>query len=242
MRAGGWQRVGHGLYVPRGGQPDLAGDLAGWQMALPPTAAFTSLTAAALRGWWVPEEIAHPVFVSVPETDPHPSRRGMFVIRHPQPFGWDVVDGLRVVSPAETLLAAARDLSPLDLVVLGDSALQRGDCTLEEISGVAQRYRWGAPRLRAVVPLLDGRSESAWESVLRVLHVVAGVEVEPQREIADGFGRFVARADLWVVGTRRVHEYDGAGHRERDTHRRDLLREGGWSNVAGSAWVSASRN
>ena len=236
MRAGSWQRVGHGLYVPRSGSPDLAGTLAGWQLAMSATSAFTSLTAAAIRGWWVPDEIAHPVFVSVPETDPHPSRRGMFVIRHPQPFAWERVHGLRVVSPAETLLAAARDLSLIDLVILGDSALQSGDCTVDEIINVAQRFRWGAPRLRAVIPLLDGRSESAWESVLRVLHVVAGVEVEPQREITDGFGRFVARADLWVVGTRRLHEYDGAGHREQETHRRDLRREGrlvesGWQRV-----------
>ena len=35
----------------------------------------------------------------------------------------------------------------------------------------------------------------------------------------------MARADLWVVGTRRIHEYDGEKHRERDVHRADLSRE-----------------
>jgi very-short-patch-repair endonuclease len=73
--------------------------------------------------------------------------------------------------------------------------------------------------------LLDQRSESAWESVLRVLHVVADVDVEPQREIFAADGTFVARADLWLVGTRRIHEYDGAGHRDAETHRADLARE-----------------
>jgi hypothetical protein len=46
--------------------------------------------------------------------------------------------------------------------------------------------------------LLDGRSESPWESVLRLLHVAADVEVEPQKKIYDEWGNFVARADLWV--------------------------------------------
>ena len=58
-----------------------------------------------------------------------------------------------------------------------------------------------------------------------MLHHAADVEVEPQRRITDDAGRFVARADLWVVGTQRLHEYDGEVHRDRDTHRSDLQRE-----------------
>jgi hypothetical protein len=53
----------------------------------------------------------------------------------------------------------------------------------------------------------------------------AGIDVEPQKEIFDQWGRFVARADLWLVGTRRIHEYDGDKHRERQTHRSDLARD-----------------
>jgi very-short-patch-repair endonuclease len=58
-----------------------------------------------------------------------------------------------------------------------------------------------------------------------MLHVAAEVEVEPQKRIYDGWGNFVARADLWLVGTRRVHEYDGEAHRDRERHRADLGRE-----------------
>jgi hypothetical protein len=68
-------------------------------------------------------------------------------------------------------------------------------------------------------------SRSPWESVLRLLHISADVEVESQKKIYDEWGHFVARADLWVVGTRRVHEYDGEAHRGRDVHRSDLARE-----------------
>ena len=76
-----------------------------------------------------------------------------------------------------------------------------------------------------MVSVISQRSESPWESVLRLLHCVADVEVEPQKKIYDDWGRFVARADLWVVGTRRLHEYDGEVHRDRETHRADLARE-----------------
>jgi len=51
------------------------------------------------------------------------------------------------------------------------------------------------------------------------LHLAAGIEVEPHKEIFDQWGRFVARGDLWLVGTRRIHEYDGDVHRDRQTHR-----------------------
>ena len=51
------------------------------------------------------------------------------------------------------------------------------------------------------------------------------IEVEPQKEIFDQWGRFVARGDLWLVGTRRIHEYDGDVHRDRQTHRSDLGRD-----------------
>jgi hypothetical protein len=43
--------------------------------------------------------------------------------------------------------------------------------------------------------------------------------------IVDEYGRFLARADIWIRGTRRIHEYDGAVHREAEVHQRDLRRE-----------------
>lgn len=49
--------------------------------------------------------------------------------------------------------------------------------------------------------------------------------MEPQKEIVDGYGRLLGRADLWIRGTRRLPEYDGATHRERERHQADLARE-----------------
>jgi hypothetical protein len=36
--------------------------------------------------------------------------------------------------------------------------------------------------------------------------VAADIPVEPQHEIFDEYGRFVARVDLLIKGTRRIHE------------------------------------
>ena len=218
-----WEQLSRGLYIPRA--RTLIDVLRGWGLVLPECAAFTSLTAAELRGWWLPRSVPHPVFAAVPIGERYPERKGLLVCRHPRPVPSVTVNGFKITTGAETLLAAARDLGILDLVILGDSALRTGDCTVEELEATAAHQRRGAPRLRAVLPLLDDRSESPWESVMRVLHQAAGIRVEPQKEIFDQWGRFVARADLWLVGTRRIHEYDGAEHRERQTHRSDLARD-----------------
>lgn len=61
--------------------------------------------------------------------------------------------------------------------------------------------------------------------MLRVMHVSLGAVVLPQHRIEDAGGRFVARADLWLEGTRTIHEYDGAGHRDAHTHAADLRRD-----------------
>jgi hypothetical protein len=118
--------------VPRDSRR-LQSDLEALRLILPSSACFTSLTAAGLRGWWSPSKVGHPVFVSVPSNDPHPQRRGMLVTRHPRAVDSELIDGIQVASAAETLLAVARDLSVLDLVILGDSALHLCACTKEEL-------------------------------------------------------------------------------------------------------------
>jgi hypothetical protein len=201
----------------------LAKTLHAWQQVLPATAAFSHLRAAELRGWWLPSPTPHPIFVAALHQLSRPRRPGLLVCRHPKPFGINQVDGLRVTTAAETILAAARDLGVLDLVILGDSALRLKHCTITELRIVAAQRRQGAPLLRQVVGLLDPRSESPWESVMRVLHVAAEIPVDPQFEIFDDRGRFIARADLRIRGTRRIHEYDGEKHREPEVQDADLV-------------------
>lgn len=224
-RLAGWRRMSYGLYIENQKAGGLADQLRAWSLVLPPLAAFTHLTAAELRGWWLPQKIAHPVFAALCEGDPFPHRAGLFVSRHPYRVPSELVSGIRLATPAETLLAAARDLGVLDLVLMGDSALRLGHCTIDELVTVAARRRRGAPMLRRIIGLLDKRSESPWESVMRVLHQAADIPVEPQYEVFDQWGRFVARGDLWIVGTNRLHEFDGGKHREPEIQSRDLNRD-----------------
>jgi len=199
--------------------------LAAWQLALPDTAVFTHLTAARVRGWWLPplpDDL--PVFVAIPVGENRPRRRGLVVLRPktaPESF---LVDGLRCASAPEIILACARDLEILDLVVVIDGALHAGDCTVAELERLAKTRRHGAPRLRLALTMCDRRSESAWETLLRILHEVCEISVEPQHEVFDDTGLFVARGDLWLVGTRTLHEYDGGEHLKRKRQRKDLKR------------------
>ena len=92
-------------------------------------------------------------------------------------WGYAPDQGAHLEPTCLALLALARDLAPLDLVPLADAALRIGDCTTAALAAVAAGRRRGAPALRAVLPILDARSESAWESVLRLLHQAAEVDV-----------------------------------------------------------------
>jgi hypothetical protein len=234
VRRSGWARVSHGLYRTGGNAAGVHADLRAWQLVLPGSGAFTHLTAAAVYGWWLPPLPADvPVFAGIAESDNRPRRDGLVVCRHTQPVPTVLRGGLRLATPGEALRAAGRDLGLLDLVVLVDSALQRRHCDVGELRRVSARRRRGAPALRKALGFVDARSESPWESVLRMLHWVCDIPVEPQYEVRDEFGALVGRGDLWIVGTQRLHEYDGDVHRTirgqaRDLSRDRALRRIGW--------------
>lgn len=221
----GWVQVSRGAHRTSNSDNALVDDLATWELVLSKQACFTHLTSAAVRGWWLPPlPTRMPVFVAQPQGINPPQRPGLNVTRHSTEPAFSIHRGLRLATAPESLLACARDLSLLDLTVLVDSALHSRACTLSELHRVAQQRRRGSPRLREALPLVDGRSESPWESMLRVLHVCCDIPVEPQYVVRDDAGAFVARGDLWIVGTRTLHEYDGAHHLNREGQRKDLKR------------------
>jgi hypothetical protein len=210
-------------------------DLKAWRLVLPPHGRFTHLTGARLHGWWLPPlPDGVPVQARIRRTDSRPRRAGLAVTRSVGLAEPQLVRDLPVDPPADVLLACAWDLALLDTVVLVDAALQRGSCTVLDLQAAAGSGRQGAPRLRAALRLADGRAESAWETLLRVLHVVCDIPVEPQHELLDASGLFVARADLWVVGTNALHEYDGEHHLTRQQQRRDLARA---RRIGNEVWV-----
>ena len=70
--------------------------------------------------------------------------------------------------------------------------------------------------------------------ILYLFHRAIDVPVEPQVSLYNEHGALLGVADLLVSGTTNVHEYDGAIHRDKVNHRKDLRRERGW---AGTAYV-----
>jgi very-short-patch-repair endonuclease len=220
-----WCRVTHGVHLQRAAVDDLSARLRAWQYALPFWSSFTGLTAAELRGWWLPPLPPElPLFVASGRAA-RISRPGLDVCRHNTLPPWELVEGVRVPASAETVLACARDLDLIDVVLIGDAALHAGDLTREQLLAVSRLRRRGAPLLRRAIPLMDGRAESIFEGLLRLLHVVCGIEIEPQHAVVDPSGRVIARGDLLLVGTRMLHEMDGGHHRSPAQQRRDLRRD-----------------
>lgn len=116
------------------------------------------------------------------EVGDRPKRPELRVLRTTAPVEPVDLGGLRVAPLPETLLACARDLGLLDLAVLLDSALRRPDCSRSDVEAFAGSGRWGAPALQRALAYADARSESPWETLLRLFHVLGKVPVEPQFE------------------------------------------------------------
>lgn len=232
LRRRAWTPVSHGLFKPTREVDGLVQDLAAWLLVLPRSATFTGLTAAKVFGWWLPP-LPHdlPVFAAIDAADNRPRRAGLRVTRLVDAPAGRLVEDLPLAPPAEVLLACAVEVGLLDLVVLIDAALHLGMVTMAELEEVMSRRRYGVPLLKRAVQLADDRSESAWETLLRILHVVCDIPVDPQYVLLDEEGGFVARGDLRIVGTTTLHEYDGGEHRKKPRQRRDLARERRIGNV-----------
>jgi hypothetical protein len=220
-----WTSPTHGVYLLAADADDLAARCRAVQLALPDDAVFSHLTAAALRGWWLPS-IRIPLIAVSNAAAPHLNRRGVYIRRCDVPASQRLRrDGLRVASAERTLVELAEDLSLLDLVVAVDAALHLEDITEASLLRALVPGRRGVCTLRQALALADNRSESPWETVLRLVHVLGGIDVTPQYVVTDSHGEPVARGDLRVGNSRRLHEYDGAVHREGGQHGADLGRD-----------------
>ncbi len=240
VRQVGFLRVSHGLFRPDQTEeeepiPELVfrRDLEAWLLVLPDGAAYTHVTGARLRGWQLPnlpEQV--PVFAAVARQDNRPRRHGLVCSRLERSIKPEAVAGLPVEPAEEILLRAARDLGVLDMVILVDSARHLGHVDEQAMDELLKSRRPGVRVLREAWTLSTARAESAGESVLRMFDQCMDVEVEPQAPLYDEAGNHVGNADLAVIGTRILHEYDGAHHREGVQQRIDLRRTRGLSQTA----------
>jgi very-short-patch-repair endonuclease len=135
-------------------------------------------------------------------------------------------------------------------VVACDHGLREKLFDLDDLAAAAAGVR-GWPRsgrVQAMMPLVDGRSESPGESRLRVHLQLAGIAVVPQVTVRDEEGEFVARVDFLVEGTQVVIEFDGKvkyadGNRAtlfEEKRREDRLRRLGYT-VIRVTWADLHR-
>jgi len=153
--------------------------------------------------------------------------------------------------PAPTaVVRMSLDHGVIQGVVSADAALHRGLATPDSLAEVVARVAtWPhASRARTMLSLVDGRSESVGESILRVEAALRGIRLVPQFEVHDRWGRLVGRADFVVEGTRVLVEFDGkvkyaAGDPEvlwAEKRREDGLREAGYL-VVRVTWADLAR-
>lgn len=228
LRTSAWDHISHDLYGPAGATASLRDLCRALRHVLPPDAAFSHLTMARLLNLWIPRVPAWlPVQATLPPAAIRPERSGLWVARSrarlPRPIE---IEGLPAVPIPVLVGQLAEDLGLIDLVVAIDCVLYRSWCTARDIREAIRPRQRGAPRLRTALEFVDHRSESPWETILRLLLMLCGFrDIKPQHDIYDRLGRFVARGDIWLRGTRRICEYDGEDHRSRTRHRDDLRRE-----------------
>lgn len=143
--------------------------------------------------------------------------------------------GLTVTTPARTWLDCAAEL-PIEFVVaMGDQILHQGRASLADLTAMIRwgRGRRGVVTARAALRLLDARSESPGESLVRY-HLVASGLPKPQVNLnVSGPTGWLARGDLVWPEARVIVEYDGQVHlseerRRSDAARRNLLQDAGW--------------
>lgn len=196
-----------------------------------PDAVLSHATAARLLGLPSPAVDASPdlhLTVAPPARPP----RIAGVRSHSRPLSsrqLRAVHGLPVTSPARTWADLAATSSVRDLAMLGDAVvggrapLATRDDLLAALPPARAR---GASRARDAVALIDGRSESPQESLLRLMLLDAGLPApDVNVDLRAPDGRFLARPDLRFPAYRVIIEYEGDQHRTDPRQwRRDLTR------------------
>jgi len=229
-------RVTRGAYVSRAVPLALENACTAVRAVLPPEAAFSHRTAAALLGAPVPA--AWPLSVSVPPGSPRPERvRIRTHVRHLT--GDDVVGhrGLLLTSGPQTWLDLVAVLPAGELVAVGDALYRAGHLDaagLDARLGRAAGTR-GVVLARSLAPLLTPLAASRPESLVRHALISSGLpEPTVQVPILDRWGDAVAHADLGWARWKVALEYEGRQHAERDQFGRDIDR---YSLMAADGWL-----
>jgi very-short-patch-repair endonuclease len=160
-----------------------------------------------------------------------------------------VRNGMALTTPARTAFDLGRRKSLQEAVIRIDALARATELKIADVDLLVERHRGvrGIVQLRRALKLVDGGSESPWETRTRLVLVSAGLlSLRTQIPVFDG-GHVIARIDMgweeFLVGV----EFDGAQHwtdpgqRTWDIDRLAILEALGWRIVRVSADLLRSR-
>ena len=149
-----------------------------------------------------------------------------------------VVQGMRVTNPARTAFDLGRHIKARVTAVQRLDALANAtDVKHADIEALIAAHPGarGLPRLRKVLPLIDGGAESPQETLARLVLIDRGLpRPKTQFRVFDEYGQFVARLDMAYDDVKVGIEYDGKQHwddpavRQGDIEKQFRLHELGW--------------
>jgi very-short-patch-repair endonuclease len=224
LRGAQYRRLGSGIYRSAALLENPLLKLTAIAIRLPSGCAFSGPTAQWLHG--IDVEPRDPIEVTIPEPFGS-SRRAGASVRRSALASDEIVTrrGLPTTSALRTVVDLGGRNPLTEGVVAADLFLHAGLVTLAELRAYVAKNPGakGIARLRRVVGLAEPKAESAMETRLRMLLVLAGLPgPEVQVSIHDKRGRFVGRPDLLYRSSALAIEYDGGNHRDRmvDDNRR----------------------
>lgn len=142
-------------------------------------------------------------------------RKGRQLVVHSaqiEPDEITIVNGIRVTTPARTVIDIARSESFEQSVAVADAFLRQGLTTTDELRAhlLRARYRPGCRKAAQVVGFADGRSESVGESRSRIAIRRAGLPpAELQARVFTDDGICVGRVDFLFAEFGVIGEFDG---------------------------------
>lgn len=246
VRRGDWRRIQRAVYAAA--TLDLTPQVRAAAVALSaPTGAVVSMdTAARLHGIDVVRKEPHE---HASAADHRRDRRRLLV--HCCPLAESdvtTVAGIRVTTVRRTLLDLLRWSDRLTAIWACEDAVRKKIITQAELSAIADNVGaepFACP-IRRRVSLVDPRSESPLETIIRLVLVDGGLPLpELQHVLSDPHGRVLARLDFAYVEWRIAIEADGRDAHDavpalyRDRQRGNDVELAGW-HVLRFTWYDAT--
>ena len=152
----------------------------------------------------------------------------------------EVIDGIRVTTPARTALDLACRYPVGKAVAAIDALARKTQLKIADVELLVDRYqgRRGIRRARTALDLVDPGAESPQETWLRLLVIRNGFP-RPQTQIPvyDEFGVLVAVLDLGWEDMKIAMDYEGEHHRtdrrrfNHDIRKAETVAELGWMDI-----------